>query len=142
MDGIRTPIQVRSIVENQTLEINEYFRYRGTINASGEPKIVSPIGGEKDGLHAGNSVPNGIRLEGPVSANPIGVHESWDRPAVYVSAVQRKWRSFNLGEFVKEGESMEFGAVIDFSRHGTLKHHSKNLRQVDKTRDTCPRPAA
>ncbi len=44
-----------------------------------------------------------IPIQGPVSANPIGVYESWFRSAFYPGTVQRQWNSFNLGEFLWPG---------------------------------------
>lgn len=42
---------------------------------------------------------NGIFFESVVSANPIGIYESWANPARFVTPEARQWHSFNLGEF-------------------------------------------
>ena len=70
-----------------------------------DPQVPTPI---QNPLHdyvlrlvlGGRLEVNGIKIEGPVSANPIGVYESWDRPAGAVNPAQRRWHSFNLGEFI------------------------------------------
>jgi hypothetical protein len=46
---------------------------------------------------------NGVRFDGPLSASPIGMHESWDFPSASLTLDQRKWQSFNLGEFLWQG---------------------------------------
>jgi hypothetical protein len=46
---------------------------------------------------------NGIFFESPVSANPIGIYETWGYPANFVAPVARQWHSFNLGEFFWPG---------------------------------------
>jgi hypothetical protein len=42
-------------------------------------------------------------INGAVSANPMGVHESWFYPVFHPGIVQREWNSFNLGEFIGPG---------------------------------------
>jgi len=39
-------------------------------------------------------------IKGPVSANPMGVYESWFRPVFPPGTLQSQWNSFNLGEFL------------------------------------------
>ena len=39
-------------------------------------------------------------IKGPVSANPMGVYESWFRPVFPPGTLQGQWNSFNLGEFL------------------------------------------
>jgi hypothetical protein len=39
-------------------------------------------------------------IRGPVSANPMGVYESWFRPVFPPGTLQSQWNSFNLGEFL------------------------------------------
>jgi hypothetical protein len=46
---------------------------------------------------------NGIKMESPVSVNPIGAYETWGDPANSISLEQRQWHSFNLGEFLWPG---------------------------------------
>jgi hypothetical protein len=46
---------------------------------------------------------NGIQMAGPVSVNPIGAYETWGYPATLISSEQRRWHSFNLGEFLWAG---------------------------------------
>lgn len=38
-------------------------------------------------------------IQGPVSANPIGFYESWYHPVFDPGIIERRWNSFNLGEF-------------------------------------------
>lgn len=42
-------------------------------------------------------------IKGPVSANPMGVYESWFRPVFPPGTLQSQWNSFNLGEFIWAG---------------------------------------
>jgi hypothetical protein len=42
-------------------------------------------------------------IHGPVSANPMGVYESWFYPVFHPEIVQQQWNSFNLGEFFWPG---------------------------------------
>ncbi|GEM_PF-5689043 len=49
-----------------------------------------------------NTFGNAI-IHGAVSANPMGVHESWFYPVFHPEIVQRQWNSFNLGEFFWPG---------------------------------------
>lgn len=46
---------------------------------------------------------NHVRFDRPLSANPIGSYESWLAPAAPFKASERKWHSFNLGEFIWPG---------------------------------------
>ncbi len=39
-------------------------------------------------------------MQGPVSANPLGIYESWLYPIFHPGIIQRQWNSFNLGEFI------------------------------------------
>jgi len=57
---------------------------------------------------------NGVLIEGPVSANPIGAYESWDRPARAIGSQQRKWHSFNLGEFIWPNSRWSLMPIIVF----------------------------
>jgi hypothetical protein len=73
-----------------------------------DPQVPSSIGNPlRDHILAlaqgKKLVINGIVLPGPISANPLGVYETWDRPQTFVSGDQRRWHSFNLGEFLREG---------------------------------------
>jgi len=38
-------------------------------------------------------------IQGPVSANPIGIYGSYFHPVFHDGIMQRQWNSFNLGEF-------------------------------------------
>jgi hypothetical protein len=57
---------------------------------------------------------NGITVKGPVSANPIGMYESWDNPAAAIGHAQRGWHSFNLGEFVFPGSVWSLAPLLLF----------------------------
>jgi hypothetical protein len=55
---------------------------------------------------------NGVQFDGPLSASPIGMHESWDFPAASLTLDQRKWQSFNLGEFVWQGSFWSLAPLV------------------------------
>ena len=57
---------------------------------------------------------NGMSIEGPVSANPIGSYESWEKPVDSLGPEQRKWHSFNLGEFIWPGSLWSLAPLILF----------------------------
>jgi hypothetical protein len=72
---------------------------------------------------------NGINIEGPVSANPIGVFEGWNRPATGITAAQRRWHSFNLGEFIWQGSFWSLTPLMTFLGIGFFSV-SRQLRRV------------
>ncbi|MGE5216507.1 MAG: hypothetical protein ACM3SP_05820 [Chloroflexota bacterium] len=78
---------------------------------------------------------NGINIEGPLSANPIGVYESWNRPAGAVSAAQRRWHSFNLGEFVWPNSLWSLSPLIMFVA-GAILYISWVLKKIVANRPT------
>ena len=57
---------------------------------------------------------NGINIEGPVSANPMGVFEGWERPDAGINAAHRRWHSFNLGEFFWQGSFWSLTPLLVF----------------------------
>ena len=57
---------------------------------------------------------NGLNIEGPVSVNPIGVYENWDLPADSIRLAERRWHSFNLGEFIWPGSRWSLVPLILF----------------------------
>ena len=57
---------------------------------------------------------NGLNIEGPVSVNPIGVYENWDLPADSIRPAERRWHSFNLGEFIWPGSRWSLVPLILF----------------------------
>lgn len=51
-------------------------------------------------------------IQGPVSANPIGVYESWVYPVSQPGSIQEQWNSFNLGEFYWPGSLMSLMPLV------------------------------
>ena len=79
---------------------------------------------------------NGVRFDGPLSASPIGMHESWDFPSASLTLDQRKWQSFNLGEFLWQGSFWSLAPlamILSFGLIGVwriLGQTEKNSRMV------------
>lgn len=51
-------------------------------------------------------------IQGPVSANPVGVYESWVYPVSGPGTIQQQWHSFNLGEFIWPGSLMSLVPLL------------------------------
>jgi len=63
--------------------------------------VANPIRDHIVEIAMGNRVVmNGIQMGTAVSANPIGVYETWSYPVSLIGSRQRQWHSFNLGEFL------------------------------------------
>lgn len=66
-------------------------------------------------------------IQGPVSANPIGVYESWVYPVSQPGSIQQQWNSFNLGEFFWPGSLISLLPLVCFLvlGLGALRHWSR-----------------
>ncbi len=76
-----------------------------------------------------NVLIEGVSVDAPLSANPLGVFESSSRPAAGISAAQRRWHSFNLGEFIWQGSFWSLTPLITFLGMG-LFSVSRQLKKV------------
>jgi hypothetical protein len=75
-----------------------------------------------------NVVIEGVGVDAPLSANPLGVFESSSHPATGISAAQRRWHSFNLGEFIWQGSFWSLTPLITFLGIGLFRI----IRQLKK----------
>jgi len=71
-------------------------------------------------MRAGSVTIEGIRIEGPVSANPIGSWESWYYRLFPPGSPPVRWSSFNLGEFLWPGSLASLIPLALFLAAGLL----------------------